>query len=120
MNGTYPILLTPETFFVTPRDLIHRIRVAQIRRRLVVAPRCHWIFVHAPPMPEGIRELVHCEHELALCSAAFLHTGVEGLGLDGRGVGGGLGEVGDCQTGIGRCAPAVPLVGYWYKQCCLG
>lgn len=62
-------------------------------------------------MPEGIRELVHCKHKLALGSAAFLHAGVEGLGLDGRGTGGGLGEVGNCQTGIGGCAPAVPWVG---------
>ena len=80
-NGTYLILSPPEAFLVASSDLVHRIRIAQVRRRLVIAPRSHGILLHSPPMPERIRELVHGQYELAFGCTAFLHAGVERLGF---------------------------------------
>jgi hypothetical protein len=105
------ILLGPKPLNIAPSNLIHSIRVAQIRSRLIIMLRSSWVFLNAPAMAKAVPQLEHGEDELAFGGSAFLHASFEGESLDFGAVGGGEGEVLDGLLLIGFAAPAVPAGG---------
>lgn len=107
MVSTNLILLPPKPLQIAPSGFIHRVRVAQIRRRLVILPRGRRVALHAPAVAEAVGQLVDGEDELALRGAAFLDACAEGLALDGRRVRGRRREVCDCLLRVFGAAPAV-------------
>lgn len=83
ITGEYLILLPPKPFQITPRTLIHSIRIPQISSSLIIQSRRNGILLNTPPISETIRKLVDCEYEFTLCGAASFQAGFEGLGFDG-------------------------------------
>ena len=68
------IFLAANPLQITPRSLIHRVGVTEIRCRFIILPCSSWILVDAPAITEAVGQLEDSEDKFAFRGAALFHA----------------------------------------------